>query len=161
MKIRNAISADFEHILALNQAFVHFTSELDLAKVTRLDQQSCYHKVVDIEGQLAAFLLVFDQHADYSSPNYTWFKNRYSQFLYIDRVVVSQQLQSAGLGRSLYQDLFEFAGANNYDKVCCEFNLKPANPTSAKFHQGFGFQSVGEQTLAADKLVSMQVKALT
>ena len=40
-------------------------------------------------GHADALLLAFDQDADYDSPNFLWFRSRYSRFVYVDRIVVA------------------------------------------------------------------------
>lgn len=56
-----------------------------------------------------AFLLAADQNADYDSPNFLWFRERLTRFVYIDRIVVSPITCERGLARRLYMDLFEHA----------------------------------------------------
>lgn len=159
--IRPAGERDFAAILALNTESVHFTSPLDAARLQHLHAQAAYHRVVDIDGVVAAFLLVFREGADYDSPNYRWFAQRHRQFLYIDRIVVSAAQQGRGFGKLLYDDLFAFARASGVREVTCEFDLDPPNPTSARFHARFGFREVGTQWLGGGKKqVSLQVRSL-
>jgi predicted GNAT superfamily acetyltransferase len=156
MDLRNATPADFSSILTLNQESVHFLSPLDETRLLHLHKQSVYHRVVETGKGLAGFLLAFAQAADYDSPNYRWFAERYDRYLYIDRIVVASEAQGLGIGRQLYADLFAFAHAQGYPKVTCEFDLDPPNPASAAFHRKFGFIEVGQQMVANNKLVSLQ-----
>jgi hypothetical protein len=159
--IRPATAADFPAILALNAALVHFLSPLDEARLRLLHAQSAYHRVVETEGGVAAFLLAFREGAAYDSPNYRWFAQRYAQFLYIDRVVVDPAQQGRGLGARLYDDLFAYAQSAGVATVTCEFDLDPPNPGSQKFHARFGFREVGTQWVAdGKKQVSLQARAL-
>jgi predicted GNAT superfamily acetyltransferase len=159
--IRPANPADFPAILALNAALVHFLSPLDEAHLRMLHAQAAYHRVVETAGVVAAFLLAFREGADYDSPNYRWFSQNYSEFLYIDRVVVDPAQQGHGLGALFYDDLFAFAHAANVATVTCEFDLDPPNPGSQKFHARFGFREVGTQWIAGGKKrVSLQARAL-
>lgn len=117
-----------------------------------------YHRVVECDGQVVAFLLALREGADYDSLNYRWFAAAYSRFLYIDRVVVSARYQGQGLGALLYDDLFAFARAAGIDKVTCEFDVEPPNEASRKFHAQCGFQEVGTQKVAdGRKRVSLQL----
>ena len=159
--IRPAIAADFPAILALNAALVHFLSPLDGARLRLLHAQAAYHRVVEIDGGVVAFLLAFREGAAYDSPNYLWFAQRYSEFLYIDRIVVDPEQQGRGLGARLYDDLFAYAQIAGVATVTCEFDLDPPNPGSQKFHARFGFREVGTQWLAGGKKqVSLQARTV-
>lgn len=161
MKIRAAEPADFEQILLLNAASVHFLSPLDDARLALLHAQSDYHTVLKNDGQVAAFLLAFRDGADYDGSNYRWFAARYPKFLYVDRIVVGALLQGRGAGRLMYENLFAFARSAGVGLITCEFDLDPPNPVSQRFHQGLGFAEVGTRTYgAAQKLVSMQALLL-
>jgi predicted GNAT superfamily acetyltransferase len=159
--IRDARETDFEQILALNAESVHFLSPLDATRLTHLHRQAAYHRVVEHDGTIGAFLLAFREGADYDSPNYRWFVGEYPCFLYIDRIVVSSTTRGAGFGIQLYDDVIAFADASECDWLTCEFDLDPPNPVSAKFHQRFGFREVGRQWIGdGKKQVSLQARAL-
>lgn len=157
MLTRPATPADFPRIVALNAAQVQHTSAMDLARLRFLHAQACWHQVAEVEGVLAAFLLVFRDGANYPNPNFDWFAARYPRFLYVDRVVVDAAFHGRGLGALLYRELFEHARAVGAPRVTCEFNVVPPNLASAAFHARFGFAEVGRQWLdEGRKLVSMQ-----
>jgi uncharacterized protein len=160
--IRDATARDFDIILALNAESVQFLSPLDAARLQRLHAQAAYHRVAEIDGAIAAFLLAFREGADYDSPNYRWFAAAYPRFLYIDRVVVSTSARGIGLGARLYGDILAFAENARCQRVTCEFDLEPPNPVSAAFHARFGFREVGRQWVgsAKQKQVSLQERAL-
>jgi hypothetical protein len=88
-------------------------------------------------------LLALDQDANYSSPNFQWFRTRYSQFVYVDRIVVAPSARGCGYARWLYRDLFEHARAAGHAKVFCEVNINPPNPASDAFHAALRFVEVG------------------
>ena len=88
MQLRDANPADFTDILRLNAEAVHFLSPLDPLRLTWLHSMAVYHRVVEWQGRVEAFLLGFREGSAYDSPNYGWFAARYPQFLYIDRIVV-------------------------------------------------------------------------
>ena len=159
--IRDATASDFPAILALNAESVHFLSPLDEARLQSLQTQAAYHRVVEIDGEVAAFLLVLREGADYDSPNYLWFAQRYPQFLYVDRIVVDARRQGQGLAARLYDNLLEFAKTSGIAQLTCEFDLDPPNPASAKFHARYGFREVGKQWLGGGKKqVSLQARAI-
>jgi uncharacterized protein len=155
--IRDATEADFDAILRLNLESERFLSPLDRARLQHLHRQAAWHRVAIVDGVVAAFLLVLREGADYDSPNYRWFAERYPAFLYIDRVVVDARRQGQRLGAALYRDLFEFARASGVPSVTCEFDVDPPNVASSAFHARFGFREVGEQWIAQGrKQVSLQ-----
>lgn len=157
MTIRDAAPDDFPALLALNAASVHFLSPLDEALLQHLHAHAAYHRVVQVQGHVAAFLLALREGAQYASPNYRWFAQRYPAFLYIDRVVVDECVRGQGLGIQLYDDIVAFAASTRAARLTCEFDLQPPNPVSAKFHQRYAFREVGRQWLGAGKKqVSLQ-----
>ena len=159
--IREAIVDDFPAILALNAESVHFLSPLDAMRLRDLHAQSAYHRVVEHEEKVAAFLLAFREGADYDSPNYRWFAQRYAQFLYIDRIVVAATARGLGFGAQLYDDILAFAAGTNAARLTAEFDVEPPNPVSAAFHQRYGFREVGTQWIGGDKKqVSLQAREL-
>lgn len=158
--IRDAMAADHGAILRLNLESEHLLSPLDAERLAQLDAQAAYHRVVEHDGQVAAFLLAFREGADYDSPNYRWFAERYERFVYIDRIVVASLHQGRQLGRALYDDLFAFAKAGGVGRITCEFYLVPFNEGSSRFHARFGFREVGQQWVAnGTKQVSLQMAA--
>lgn len=70
MLIRDITVGDYPEILKMNEASEHYLSPLNYQRLEVLHQQSKYHKVIELEGTLAAFVLAFDRDADYDSPNY-------------------------------------------------------------------------------------------
>jgi predicted GNAT superfamily acetyltransferase len=159
--LRDAAADDFTAILALNAESVHFLSPLDAPRLQRLHVQAAYHRVVAIDGVVAAVLLAFREGVDYDSPNYRWFVQRYMQFLYIDRVVVAAARRGHGLGARLYDDIIAFAASRGVAQLTCEFDLEPPNPASARFHARHGFREVGRQWLGGGKKqVSLQARAI-
>jgi predicted GNAT superfamily acetyltransferase len=157
MRIRDVAAADFPALLALNEESVHFLSPLDAPRLASLHSHAAYHRLIEIDGQVAGFLLAFRERAPYDSPNFLWFAARHSSFLYIDRVVVSSAQQGLGIGRRLYEDLFAFARETAAPCITCEFDVEPPNPQSQRFHERFGFREVGSQRVGpSQKRVSLQ-----
>jgi predicted GNAT superfamily acetyltransferase len=155
--IRQATRGDFPDVLRLNEDWVRFTSPLDESALVRLHGEAAYHKVVESDGRVVAFLLALREGAAYDSPNYRWFSERGGTFLYVDRVVVDRDAQSAGLATMLYEDLFSFAREQGVPQVLCELDVEPPNEASRHFHDSRGFREVGRQWVAGGaKRVSMR-----
>jgi predicted GNAT superfamily acetyltransferase len=156
--IRPVEPRDHARILALNLESEEMLSPMDGTRLRELDAMASYHRVACEGDEIVAFLLAFREGADYDSPNYRWFAQRYPRFLYVDRVVVAATHQGRKLGPLLYRDLFDFARADDVDTVACEFYTVPPNEASRRFHAAFGFREVGSQWVAdGRKQVSLQV----
>lgn len=153
--IRDARTADFPAILALNAESEHFLSPMSAARLAHLHAEAAYHRVVEVDAQVAAFLLAFREGADYDSPNHRWFKERYASFLYIDRVVVAAAHRGKRFGAALYEDVFALAVEHGVATVTCEFDVDPPNEISQRFHARFGFREVGTHWYGK-KRVSLQ-----
>ena len=154
----------------LNQRYALELSPLTIEQFAAHLAKTSYARTI---GENAAFLLAFDQDADYDGPNYMWHKTHLAQraqlagsngpdrqngtgdqqnaalnrFFYVDRIVVSPAHQRQGLARLLYQDLFRIAEAQGTSRVLCEVNSDPPNPASDAFHASLGFEALGEAWL--------------
>lgn len=128
-------------ILALNNAHAVELSWLEPARLTTLVDRAFHARRI---GAAEAFLLAFDQDADYDSPNYLWFRARYPRFVYIDRVAVTATARGRGHARRLYADLIAAAQSAGHSMVVCEVNSAPPNPASDAFHAALGFTEVGQ-----------------
>jgi len=133
-------------LLALNNAHAQELSWLEPERLTHLIAQAF---VASRIGSVEAFLLAFDQDADYDSPNFLWFRPRYRRFVYVDRIVVAPAARGRGHARALYDDLFAKAAGAGHDRVVCEVNSDPPNPGSDAFHAALGFSEVGTGTIHA------------
>ena len=159
--IRDAEPRDFAAVLALNDESVHFLSPLGAERLEALHRSATYHKVVEVGGEIAAFLLAFREGAPYDSPNYLWFVERYPRFLYIDRIVVAPTHRGGSFGAMLYDDIAAFAAKSGASWLTCEFDIEPPNPGSQRFHERMGFREVGTQSIGGGKKrVSLQAKEI-
>lgn len=162
MELQPATANDYEIILALNSNAIPDVNHLDRRALKSLHEQAVALIVArDVRtpgsgGSIGGFMLLLDEHADYASANYQFFKRRYETFLYVDRIVVSPVHQRMGIGRRLYEELFQLAGEN---PATCEVNVVPPNPRSLAFHEQLGFSEVGEQdTEGGSKRVALLVR---
>jgi len=131
-------------LLALNNQHATELSWLDADRFAELAARAFVARRI---GCVDAFLLAFDQHADYDSPNFLWFLARYVRFVYVDRIVVRPAARGRGLARRLYQDLFAEAARAGHERVVCEVNQEPPNAASDAFHAALGFAEVGNATI--------------
>ncbi len=159
--LRKAENKDLIKVLELNEESVHFLSPLNMEKLEHLVSKSELFEVVEVDGEVEAFVLTITEGKDYDSVNYLWFAKHYERFLYIDRVVVSVKMNGKGLGSMLYKSVFEYAKQHNFPFVTAEIDINPPNPGSLSFHEKYGFNEVGKQTVAGGKkIVSLQAVRL-
>jgi predicted GNAT superfamily acetyltransferase len=155
--IREATQDDNGVILALNRADVAHTSPMDSARLTILDELSCYHRVACIDDTVSGFLLAMRSGTAYENDNFAWFTQRYPRFVYVDRIVVSSAARGQRLGSLLYEDLFKWTRQSGIPLVTCEYNIVPVNEPSRLFHDKLGFREQGTQWVANHtKQVSLQ-----
>ena len=148
---------DLPHIHNLNQGALPAVSSITINDMTKFLEMADYFRVIQVKNNIAGFLIALTPGKDYHSPNYKWFEKKYSQFMYIDRIVIDPSFQSRGLGRAFYDDLKIFS--QRYTPIItCEVNLKPKNEGSLLFHKKYGFEQMGTQkTEGGKKEVSLMV----
>lgn len=158
MNIRSATKEDLPEILSMNTAALPHVSEVNISDMRRFLQQADPFLVIEKEGELAGFMIVLQPGLDYQSPNYTFFCNTYSDFDYVDRIVIVEKFQGKALGTALYNYLINHS---EKERVTCEINLKPPNPNSMAFHKALGFKKVDElESENGAKSVAMMSKSL-
>ena len=82
---------------------------------------------------------------NYGSENYKYFNKKHKEFLYIDRIGISEDLKQKGLGTSMYKHIFN--NNSNNVPVCAEVNSIPLNEASISFHLRLGFKEVHKKRL--------------
>ncbi|MGA7711054.1 MAG: GNAT family N-acetyltransferase [Rhizomicrobium sp.] len=153
--LRNAGPADWPAILALNEEFVHFLSPMDEVRLAVLATASCYFRIIEVDGAVAAFLMAFRKGATYDGAIFRHFESWAGDFLYIDRIVVDGRYRRHGLADRLYDDLENFAHTEGIGRLLCEVNIVPPNETSLGFHERRGFGEIG-QLDRSSKVVSLR-----
>jgi predicted GNAT superfamily acetyltransferase len=139
-EIHSLDPAQASRVLALNNEHAEELSWLDAGRLAELIGRAFLARRI---GSVDAFLLAFDQDADYDSPNFLWFRTRYPRFVYVDRIVVARSARGRGHARRLYDDLFQHARHASHQRIVCEVNRDPPNPASDAFHAALGFSEVG------------------
>lgn len=92
--------------------------------------------------KLLGFVICLPPGTEYASLNYAWFNQRYDDFLYVDRIAVSQNHRNKNVGSSLYAEVISVSVQNEVP-IAAEVNLTPPNPGSIRFHERNGFTDVG------------------
>lgn len=158
MIIRQATDANLSKLHALNQSEVPHVGDIDEERLAHLFASAAYFPVLELEGDLAGFVICLDQDADYDSLNFLWFKERYDRFFYVDRIIVTSAFRRRGLASRLYDACLAHGKVLDFDVLALEYNIEPPNPVSAEFHRVYGFEEVGRRRDADGvKEVSMQV----
>lgn len=144
MKISDVAQSDLDEVWNLNQDSVPHVSSVDLDEMQWFADNAHYFRIARLADVLAGFLIGLRPGLPYSSPNYRWFSENYRDFGYIDRVAVSATARRSGVATRLYRD---FAASLDADVgvMTCEVNIRPANESSMRYHENFGFVQVGTQ----------------
>lgn len=158
MHIRPLQPDDLAACVVLNNDAIPAVSEADAAKMQSLIAESLLSLVAEHEGEIVGFCVNFGPGADYHSPNYRWFVERYHEFAYLDRIVVSPTARNIGIGAALYAAVEAHIAGTPW--LFCEVNLRPRNDGSLRFHARLGFVEVGQQETPYGVLVSMLAKDL-
>ena len=158
--IRDVREHELDSVLALNNAAGPAILPLDSARLRRLYDTAEYFRVAERDGAMAGFLIGFGAHADHDSSNFAWFRERYPDFFYIDRVVVASRRRGGGVGRALYADVQSYAELR-YPQLACEVFLEHGADHALLFHGSFGFREVGQNVMAEHGLrAAMLMKSL-
>ncbi len=160
MKIYPATLAHTDDIVALNDRFVAVTSPMDAARFQHLFDVSSLCIVAENDGKVIGFVLAMTQGDAYENGNFQWFDERLNRYVYIDRIVVSEDGRGHGVGSQLYAYVVDWAQQQGLLQIAAETDLIPPNEDSLKFHQNRGFVALGTRVLDSGKTVSMQVKGI-
>jgi predicted GNAT superfamily acetyltransferase len=142
INVRDAAAADHAAVLALNNSAVPHVNALSEREFLWIVAHADYFRVAEDDTGIAGFVIALRAGLDYWSLNYRWFTERGGDFLYLDRVVVSEHARNRGVGRALYDDIGRFA-SGTWPRITLEVNLLPPNPGSLAFHERLGFHRVG------------------
>ena len=158
--IRDVREHELDSVLALNNTAGDAILPMDADRLRFFWRHAAYFRVAETDGHLAGFLIGLTPEAEYDSPNFLWFRERYAQFLYIDRIVVAGAHRGAGLGRIFYADVQSFAEPR-VPRLACEVQVGSGNNALLLFHGSFGFHEIGQLVLpGARGRVSLLTKEL-
>ncbi len=140
--LRPITDTDVPAVLALNHRFVEVLSPLDAERLAWLVGLADRAEVLEVDDQVAGFVVTFGPGSDYDSENYRWFSERFgSDFYYLDRIVVAEHLRRRGLAGFVYEAME--AAAQEYGRMALEVNVDPPNHGSLAFHATRGYAEVG------------------
>ena len=152
MRLRAMRAEDLTTVLALNNAAIPHVNELDGESMRDLLAKATVCAVAERLAGVAGAVIAFRPGAAYESANYRWFSDNYEDFLYVDRIIVSEDERGSGIGRAFYDRLW---ADEQPPRITCEVNEVPPNPGSMEFHRALGFEQVGSLTHDGGKTVTL------
>ena len=154
------LESDIDAALELNNLNAPAVGEIDRTQLEFLIEHSLYSFAIGADT-LHAFCITFASGAPYTSVNYQWFSQNYSEFVYLDRIVVSEKMRNNLLGAKLYAAVEQRMIKDRCAPILtCEVNLNPPNIGSIRFHNRIGFREVGQQDSKPGLTVSLLAKNL-
>lgn len=158
--VRDVLEHELDSVLALNNAAGPAILPLDATRLRTFFERAEYFRVAERDGTLAGFLIGMGDASDHDSSNFRWFRERHSEFFYIDRIVVASRRRGGGVGRAFYADAQSYAELR-YPRMACEVLLQGGTDPVMLFHGTFGFQEVGQTVMPETGLrASMLMKPL-
>ena len=95
------------------------------------------------DESLIGFVICLLPNKDYGSLNYSWFNQRYDDFIYVDRIAIAKHHRNNGIGTELYEKVIQYSNEKQIP-ITAEVSLDPPNEGSDRFHLRHSFKSVGE-----------------
>lgn len=133
--------ADLPRVLELNEASVQALSPLDRDGLERHCRIATTAVVYEKDGDVVGFAFAFAPGTPYESINYRWHSDRFTDFLYLDRIAVSADHRRHGIGSALYDSIEAIAAPHS--RMLCEVNSDPPNDESLAFHDHRGYSAIG------------------
>jgi len=157
--VRMIRGEDLATLAAINNDAVPKVNHLSVARLRELVDMAAVAVCAEVGESVAGMVLALRPGADYDSAYYQWFSARFSDFLYVDRIVVDARFRGQGIGAVLQDEVAARARMLGISRITCEVNLAPPNPGSMRFHQRLGFREV-DQLRTGAKLVGLLEKVL-
>lgn len=166
--IRDLSNDDLAQTLVINEANVPEVGGLDAPGLADLHDMSSIALGVftgdhQVSGAtLLGFCLVLPPEVGYTSVNYRWFMERYTDAFYLDRVAFDASARRRGLGTELYAAVEQRIRSLYPDvaRLGLEVNCDPPNEPSLRFHSRLGFREVGRQSTPYGIEVALMTKMM-
>ena len=153
--IRELKPSDLSSVYLINQANVPAVGQESEASFVSLYEQCELALVLEVDDKTQGFCMVLSPQSDYQSPNYLYFKARYTHFIYLDRIALSSAIQGQGYGPLLYEEIEQRLKPKLFT---LEVNIKPPNEGSLRFHLREGFKVIAEEETRPGKLVALMLR---
>ena len=136
---------DILSIYSINQANTPEVGSLkSVGKLKELLHMSSLVLVARINNEIIGFVVCLEAGAAYKSLNYKYICKEAKKFVYIDRIAIKDQHRRSGIGKSLYEIIFNYSEKFELP-IYCEVNTKPKNQASLDFHKKIGFFKIGSK----------------
>ncbi len=131
--------SDFDSIVHLNQNALEGVGPLDNESLSLLVKMADQALVADHGGDIAGFVITLPPGAEYDSSRYRWFEEKLDDdYVYLDRIVVSDDHRRKGVASSLYEEV--------EGDLPIALEVYETNDVSLAFHESRGFEEVGALT---------------
>lgn len=151
--IRPITPHDIETVLAINNDAVPAVNSLTANELSDIINISEKAWVVDEGGKIVGVLIVIGPEESYGSANYTWLASQFTNFCYVDRIIITSSGKRKGYGKALYLALEEHATSIGKEVLLCEVNVEPENPQSMAFHASLGWVPFQDREHGPSKIV--------
>lgn len=149
-------------VLELNARATPAVSLLSRDELSRLAALSDSHVLIEAGGATAGYALTFFDDAPYDGEEFLVLRERIKEpFLYVDQIVIKEQMRGAGVGVEVYGHLASMALRRGAALLCCEVNTVPPNPRSMAFHRRLGFEPLDVLNTRDGRQVCLLRKQLT
>jgi predicted GNAT superfamily acetyltransferase len=148
LEIKNLENPDI--LVEINHSGLPFVNPLDDSRAQWLIENSSLARMAILNGKVAGVLVVLSENPGLISEYLQWFCERYGNFLYIDRVIVSAWARDQGVAKRLYREVDQVAMEKSL-AIATEVYSDPPNLVSLSFHQKMGFEEIGTQYCQTDK----------
>ncbi|MCW2838543.1 MAG: acetyltransferase, family [Aeromicrobium sp.] len=130
--------SDYDSIVELNQNALEGVGPLDNESLSLLVKMADQALVVDEgDGDIAGFVITVPPGTEYDSSRYRWFEDKLvDDYVYLDRIVVSQDHRREGVASRLYGEIEA--------ELPIALEVYETNDVSLAFHESRGFAPVGE-----------------
>ena len=142
----------------MTDAYVGLMSGTSLDGISAAVARFRATKGTRLQPELLGFTVTFAPGSAYHSINYRWFAQRYSDFSYLDRVVVAPAYRRQGIGSLIYDAAEQ--RARQRGRMTLEVYAEPPNEASLAFHERRGYEEVGRLRQVNGKICAMLVKEL-
>ena len=153
------VRADLRRVHDINQENVPAVGSETFEDFTQIFEVCSINLVAfDTDSNtVCGFCMCMPPGTSYDSPNYLFFIDHYDNFVYLDRVAITANHRSKGIGPLLYREVERRTTAPFFT---LEVNVKPLNEGSLRFHEREGFEEVARLETRPGKIVSLMVKSL-
>ena len=134
---------DILSIYSINQANTPKVGSLkSVEKLRELLNMSSLVLAARVNNEIIGFVICLQAGEAYTSLNYKFISKKAKNFVYIDRIAIKKNYRRSGIGKSLYELIFNYS--EKFDlPIYCEVNTKPKNQPSLDFHKKIGFFEIG------------------